>query len=338
MKDYVGVGIVGLGGISIVHEAGYQDDRRSRIVAMCDSDGELARARVKQYDAKAYTNFKDLIRDPAVDIVDITLPHKLHYKVAKDAIEHGKNVIVEKPITLTYNEAVALIKISKDSNAKFTVAENTKFVKLYQAVETLLREEKIGEIWQVRTLIAGSEVERLTDINNWIRKKESGGGIIIDAGVHTFYLYKWLFGGVKSIHTFLWNRIKGTDVEDNAIMVGVLEDGAQFQAQLSDTAQSPWTERLEIYGSKGVIIGDQLSDPPLKIYEGPMDDEGQAVGGIEYNPAGWKAISIMEEVKDFVGAVIENRIPGVDPEDAANAVKVAELAYKNFSRLSEGHD
>ncbi|MGC8497744.1 MAG: Gfo/Idh/MocA family protein [Thermoplasmata archaeon] len=338
MKAFVGVGIVGLGGISIVHEAGYQDDRRAKIVAMCDSDEELARARARQYDAKAYTDFNDLIRDPAVDTVDITLPHKLHYKVAKEAMQHGKNVIVEKPITLTYSEAADLIKISKDSNTKFTVAENTRFVKLYQVVEKLLREKKVGEIWLVRTLIAGSEVERLTDLNNWIRKKGSGGGIIIDAGVHTFYLYKWLFGGVKSIHTFLWNRIKGTDVEDNAIMVGLLEGGAQFQAQLSDTAQSPWTERLEIYGSNGVIIGDQLSDPPLKIYEGPMADEGQAVEGIEYNPAGWKAISIMEEVKDFVGAVIEDRIPGVDPEDAAYAVKVAEMAYNNFSRLSENHD
>ncbi len=338
MKDLVGVGIVGLGGISIVHEAGYQDDQRARIVAMCDQDLELSRSRAKQYDAKAYTDFKDLIRDPAVDIVDITLPHKLHYIVAKNALEHGKNVIVEKPITITFNEAVDLIQVSKGSNAKFTVAENTRFVKLYQAVETLLRERKVGEIWQVRTLIAGSEVERLSDASNWIRKRESGGGIIIDAGVHTFYLFKWLFGGVKFIRTFLWSRVKGIDVEDNAIMVGVLENGAQFQAQLTDTAQNPWTERLEIYGSKGVIIGDQLSNPPLKIYEGPMDDEGQAVEGIEYNPAGWKAISIMEEVKDFVGAVIENRNPGVDPEDAAYAVKVAEMAYENSFRLSESHD
>jgi predicted dehydrogenase len=333
MKDNVGVGVVGLGGISIIHEAGYQDDSRASIVAMCDIDGELARSRARQYNAKAYTDFKDLIKDPAVDIVDITLPHKLHYEVAKNAIEHGKNVIVEKPMAMNYNEAETLIKLAKSSNVKLTVAENTRFVKLYQVVEELLRENKVGEIWQVRTLIAGSEVERLTDINNWIREKERGGGIIIDAGVHTFFLYRWLFGGVKSIRTLSWNRVKGINVEDNAMLIGILENGAQFHAQLTDTALNPWTERLEIYGSKGVIIGDQLSDPPLKVYEGPMDDEGQKVGEIEYNPAGWKAISIMEEVKDFVDAVIEDRTPAVDPEYAAYAVKVAGLAYQNFSRL-----
>ncbi len=338
MKDSVGIGIIGLGGISIVHEAGYQSDSRAMIVAMCDTDLELAKSKAKLYDAKSYTDFNDLIKDPEVDIVDITLPHKLHYKVAKAAIENGKNVIVEKPMTMTYKEAEALIEISKEKKVKFTVAENTRFVKLYRAVEDMLKENRIGEIWQVRTLIAGSEVERLSDPNNWIRKKERGGGIIIDAGVHTFYLFRWLFGGVKSIRAFLWNRIKGNDVEDNAIMLGTLKNGAQFEAQLSDTAQSPWTERLEIYGSKGVIIGDQLSDPPLKIYNGPMDDEGQAISGIEYNPAGWKAISIMDEVKDFVGVVIEDRVSCVKPEDAAYAVKVAELAYKNSSYLSEIDD
>jgi predicted dehydrogenase len=333
MKERVGVGIVGLGGISIVHEAGYQEDQRAEIVAVCDIDSQLVNTKAKEYNARGYTDFEYLNKDSAVDIVDIILPHSLHYKAAKNAIENGKNVIVEKPITMTYNEAETLIKASKSKNVKFTVAENTRYVKLYQKVQELIKSDKIGEIWQVRTLIAGSEVARLSEANNWIKKKESGGGIVIDAGVHTFYLYKWLFGGVKSIRSVLWSRIKGTNVEDNAIMFGTLENGAQFHAQLSDTAQSPWTERLEVYGSKGVIIGDQLSNPPLKVYEGPMDDEGQAIEEIEYNPTGWKAISIIEEVKDFVGSVAEDRLPSVDAKDAAYAVKVAELAYARASKI-----
>lgn len=332
MKDRVGVGIVGLGGISIVHEAGYQDDSRASIVAMCDIDSQLAHDRAKQYNATAYTDFESLIADPAVDIVDITLPHALHYSVAMRAIEHGKHVIVEKPITLDYREAEALIKASRSRHVKFTVAENTRFVKLYLSVEELLKSYAIGEIWQVRTLIAGSEVERLSAPDNWIGKKEKGGGIIIDAGVHTFYLFKWLFGGVKSAHALSWSRVSRA-VEDNAILVGVLENGAQFQAQFTDTAQSPWTERIEVYGSRGVIIGDQLANPPLRRYEGPMDDEGKAVEQVEYNPAGWKAISIMDEVKQFINAVIEDRAPAVDPEDCAYAVKVAESAYLNSSKL-----
>ena len=178
----------------------------------------------------------------------------------------------------------------------------------------------------------GSEVARYSDKQSWVGKKKTGGGIIIDAGVHSFYLLKWFFGEIKNLRTFYWHTL-GTDAEDNAVVLGTLEDGTHFDSQFSDTAQQPWTERLEVYGEKGVLIGDQLSDPPLKVYNGPMDDEGETVQ-VQYDPLGWKIRSVMEEIKDFVGSIVEKREPLVNPNDAAYAVKVAELAYKKSEELN----
>ncbi|MCL5408261.1 MAG: Gfo/Idh/MocA family oxidoreductase [Candidatus Thermoplasmatota archaeon] len=333
MSGRIGIGIVGIGGISVIHEAAYQEDPRTKIVALCDTNKEVLKERAKQISVKAYESYQDLINDSEVEAIDVCLPHYLHHKVARYAIERGKNVQLEKPITMNYVDAVDLVNLAKEKGVKLSVSENTRFVKSYQQVKRLLVSGKIGEIWQVRTLIAGSEVERLSNKNGWIAKKEYGGGIVMDAGVHTFYLFKWLFGGLRSVQSILWNRIEGTEVEDNAIMYGILENGSQFQAQLSDTAQSPWTERLEIYGSGGAIISDQLSDPPLKIYNGWMDSEGEKVAEVEYNPAGWKAISIMDGIHDFVSAIVDDRPPTVDPSDAAYAVRIAEMAYSNSSMI-----
>ena len=333
MAKQIGIGIVGLGGISVIHEAAYQEDPRAKIVALCDTNRGVLEEKAKQIPVKTYESYQDLINDSEVEAIDVCLPHYLHYRVARYAIEHGKNVQLEKPITMNYLEAVNLVDFAKEKGVTLSVSENTRFVKSYQEIERILWSGKLGEIWQVRTLIAGSEVERLSNKSSWIAKKEYGGGIVMDAGVHTFYLFKWIFGGLKSIHSILWKRIEGTEVEDNAIMYGLLENGSQFQAQLSDTSQSPWTERLEIYGSNGAIISDQLSDPPLKIYNGSIDSEGEKVAEVEYNPAGWKVISIMEGVHDFVSAIIDDRAPTVNPSDAAYAVKIAEMAYSNSSMI-----
>lgn len=326
----IGVGIIGLGGVSYMHEAGYQDaPERSRIVAVCDVDRTTAESRASPYGARVFTDFEELVKYPEVELVDICLPHHLHFKAARKAIEAGKNVLVEKPMTSSSTEASDLIELSRLRKVKFTVAENTRHVKAYQEAEKLLRENKLGEIWLVRTIVCGSEVARLSDPTSWLRTRETGGGVILDAGVHTFYLLQWLFGGVKDIKTFTWSRVQGPEVEDNAIMVGHLRNDAQFQSQLSDTVMSPWNERLEVHGSVGSLFVDQLQDPPAKYYLGTEDYDGTRLEGVEYNPLGWKFTSITQEVKDMVDSILKDRAPLVDPTDCYQAVKTVEMAYSS---------
>jgi len=331
-KNVLKIGLMGLGEVSMMHEAGYNEEPRALIVAVCDKVEELAKSRAEPYGAKYYSNCDDLIKDRNVEAVDIMLPHRFHYKYAKKAMLAGKNVLIEKPMAMKYREAVELISTAEATGVILAVAENTRYVELYKKAYQHIEKNRVGKIWLVRTLIAGSEVARYSDRQSWVGKKKAGGGIIIDAGVHSFYLLKWFFGGIKNLMPFYWHILK-KDAEDNAVVMGTLESGAHFYSQFSDTAQQPWTERLEIYGEKGVLVGDQLSNPPLKIYNGPMDDEGETIQ-VEYDPLGWKIKSMIEEIKDFVGSVIEKRKPLVNLYDTAYAVKVAELAYKNSEELN----
>jgi len=317
-----------------MHEAGYQEiPDRAKIVAVCDIDRAEAEGRASPYGATTFTDFGELVRHPEVELVDICLPHHLHYKAARSALEAGKNVLLEKPMAPTSAEARDLLELAGRMKVNFTVAENTRFVKAYQEAEKLLAEKRLGEIWLVRTIVCGSEVTRLSNPSSWLRKRETGGGIILDAGVHTFYLMQWLFGGVKEIRAFTWSRVKGPQVEDNAVMIGRLKNGAEFQSQLSDTVMSPWNERLEVHGSKGSLFIDQLNDPPAKYHLGEDDYDGTRMEGIEYNPTAWKYTSIVEEVKDMVGSILEERAPLVNPADCLEAVKVVEMALGSASAL-----
>lgn len=330
----IGIGMVGLGGVSYMHEAGYQEiPDHARIVAVCDIDRKEAEGRASPYGAAIYTDFVEMVRHPELELVDICLPHHLHCRAARAALEAGKNVLLEKPMARTSAEAKELLDLAGRMKVNFTVAENTRFVKAYQEAEKLLAEQKLGEIWLVRTIVCGSEVTRLSNPSSWLTRRETGGGVILDAGVHTFYLMQWLFGGVKDIRAFVWSRVKGPQVEDNAIMVGHLRNGAEFQSQLSDTVMSPWNERLEVHGSKGSLFIDQLNDPPAKYHLGEDDYDGTRIEGVEYNPTAWKYTSIVEEVKDMVFATLEGRPPLVNPADCLEAVKVVEMALGSATTL-----
>lgn len=321
------VGMIGLGGISYAHEAGFAESaERAVIVAVCDIDDKVARGRAEPYRARAYTSYQELVRDPDIDLVDIALPHSLHHPAALAALENKKHVLIEKPIALTSSEALELIHSASEAGVKFTVAENTRFVTAYLEAEKVIKENLLGDIRLVRTLIAGSEVARIKDPSSWVGSRAEKG-VILDSGVHTYYLLKWFFGGVRDIQAFSFNILPESEVEDNATLIGHLVNGAQVVSGLSCTAEAPWTERLEVYGSKGTLVVDQLCNPPAMLFLGPEDVDGRPLEGVPYEPLAWKYLSIVEEVKDFVNAVWEDRTPMVDPMDGYHALRVVEAAY-----------
>ena len=266
----VRVGLVGLGSISYSHEAGYSElGETCQIVALCDINEEEVNNRIGMHEgAKGYSHYLDLLNNPDIDMVDITVPHVLHYEIAKAALEKGKHVLVEKPITVKSEQGEELIKLAKKKGLKFSVAENTHFVTAYLKAEEILKQGILGDIWSVRTLIAGSEVYRIKDANLW-HGKAPYGGVILDLSVHNFYLFKWLFGGVKDVMGFASKIIPEGEMEDNSLILGHLANGAEFQLNTSCTYEIPWTERVEIYGSKGGMIIDQLADPVVSITWGP---------------------------------------------------------------------
>jgi predicted dehydrogenase len=331
--ERIGVGLIGLGSINRAHTVGYLDSSdKARIVAVCDVNAGAVAERAATLGATGYTDYLALLQDPAVEAVDITLPHHLHYRVARAALEHGKHVLVEKPMAGNAAECLELIEIAKRGNRVFTVAENTRFVTAYMEAEKLIRAGTLGEPRLIRTFIYGTEFERLTANDAWFaRKADALGGVIIDCGAHSFYLLKWFYGEIASVQAFQAIFVPGSEVEDFAVISGTMTNGAIFSCEFTATAEIPWGERCEIYGSKGSLIIDQLSNPPVVHYRGADDFDGVPIASVAFNPKEWKHQSIADEVKDFVAAIAERRPPAIDPLDGYYAIKVVERSYESVA-------
>ncbi len=320
--------MIGLGTINRAHVDGYLGvPDEAEIIAVCDKAEAATAEKAGEFGATPYTDYRDLIADDRVDSVDITLPHSLHYPVVRDALEGGKHVLVEKPMAVEPAQCRELIDLARGRGLKFTVAENTRFVTAYEATKRLLDAGTLGRIRTVRTLIYGTEVGRI-QANRWIsRREEAGGGVIIDAGVHSFYLLEWLFGRVRSVRATVGTVLPESQVEDHAVVMGELECGTLFTCELTCTAELPWGERLEVCGEHGVLIVDQLNDPVVRHFRGEFDYDPGALPDVPYTPQDWKTKSIAAGVVDFVRAVREDRPTGVNPEDGYRAVLVARQAY-----------
>lgn len=337
----LGFGVIGLGLISNAHLKGLQDAaEHARIVAVCDTKPEVAKRVAQQIGATPYTDYRELLADPEVAAIDAPLPHNLHFEVAAAALRAGKHVLLEKPMAPTSRECAELIELARSHGLTLSVAENTPFVAAYSAVRDLLQTGALGRPRSVRTLISGSEVERLSDRSSWKGRTDGTiGGAIFDAGPHSFYLLKWLFGDVAEVQAVANKVIETSEVEDNALVAGRTVSGVLFTTEYTFTAEIPWGERLEIYGSSGSVIVDQLLDPPVVYYRNKEDYTGEPVSSVgfapdrvEHDPAGWKFKSIAAGAKSFASAVAEGRLAPVDPMDGMYCIKIVEASYESARR------
>lgn len=333
-----GVAIVGLGAIARTHAAAY---RRLAdvvdLVAVCDIDRDLATRFAAEFGGTATFDLREVIDDPRVDVVDLILPHHVHVAAAMSVLEAGKHLIIEKPVAGTYAEALAICRRAEEAGVHFMVAENTRYVAAYMAVERLLRAGRIGEVIHARTFLRSNEKAHLSQPGYWRTRYALGGGLILDTGAHSFYLLKWLLGDIAEVNGFSAKLFPlPNEIEDTAEVRGRLASGAYFSCGFTSVAEIPHSERLELYGTAGGIVVDQMADPVVKVFGGDQDFPGEAVAGVPFgpdgwHPGGWHYESVIAEVTDYVRSLVEGRAPLIVAADCAYAIRVVDAAYRSIA-------
>jgi len=324
------IGIVGASSMASLHEAGYIEiDDLCELVAFCDQNEEVAREHARRYQARVYTSYQDLLTDQDIDLVDITGPYHLHYPIALAALEAGKHVLVEKPIAMTSIQALELIETARRMDVYFTVAENAHFVTAYQEAWDFLQTEKLGEVRLVRAYSSGSENEQAKNASDEGKEDETRG-LLLAAEVQTFYLLQWLIGKIIDIQAITYKLLPESEIEDHILAVGHLANGAVFSSTQSCVLTMPWTERLEIHGSLGSLVVEQLARPAIYLHS-TEDNAGPPLDTVPYEPLAWRYLSIVAEVQDFVQAVLEKRTPRVDPLDSYHALQIVEAAHQSIA-------
>ncbi len=338
--------MIGLGGVGTWgHLPGYEQiPDKAEIVALCDVNPGTINEAAAKHGAKTYSDYEQLLADPKIEMVDICLPHFLHAKVALAAAKAKKHVLCEKPFTLDLAAADEIIQTTKDNGKKLMVAENTRFVTAYEVAKSFLDKKSIGDVSLARTYLGGSEMIRLSDPDNWIGKKaKAGGGVLMDSGVHSYYLLEWMVGRIKKVFaaTAVFKKDLYADVEDNAAVNFEFEGGALGVSSFSNTTEAPWTERLELYGTKGSVIVDMLAERPVQIYStvnrsDDMSDWWSFYGDVSWqepyithSAMDWKAASMRREVAHFVNCVREGSDPLVSGKDGKRNVEIALKALES---------
>ena len=333
--DLVRVAVIGLGLVSGPHLEGYLSDDRCELVAVCDVDDGRATRTGTDLGVRSTTDYRQLLTDDGVDAVALLLPHPLHHPIGLEALHAGKHVCLEKPLTVTEQEAEELIAVASQRGLTLATAENTRYVDAYIEAERRVRSGDLGTIRLVRGFIPDQILDEWADrrdpTQDW-KREPHGCGAIIDCAPHMMYLLRWYFGDVDFVQTIAYDWVPEIPLENVAVVAGRMSQGTQFTMEFASVTEYPRGERVEIYGSGGTMIIDQVLDPPVVIYRDDRDHRGTPITGLGYDLVGWKPASIRATAVDFIDSIVNGRVPGVSPADARYVVRLVECAYESVVR------
>ncbi|WP_257348885.1 Gfo/Idh/MocA family protein [Pseudalkalibacillus decolorationis] len=265
------IGVIGAGSISDMHFQSYQKNNEVEIYAICDMNEQRAQEKTNKYGAeKYYTHYKNLLEDPQVDAVSICTWNNSHAEISIAALKAGKHVLIEKPLCKTVEEAHQIEEAVKESGKVLQVGFVRRFGTNTEVLKKFIDSDELGEIYYAKA----SCIRPLGNPGGWFADKErSGGGPLIDLGVHVIDLCWYLMGKpkVKSIsgntYSKLGNRsniknlsfYKAADydpdyntVEDMANAIIRFENGASLMIDVSFTLHAKKEEfAVSLYGDKG---------------------------------------------------------------------------------------
>lgn len=350
MEKKLKIGIIGLGGIGRgVHARAYHMYKplkaRVEIVGVCDLIAERAQeAKDKLFqDAKVYTDYKEMLKDASIDAVDICTPNYMHSVIAVDAFAAGKHVFCEKPDAVSVEEALKMKQASEQSGKTLMVMRNNRFCPSSIETKKYIEAGNMGEIyagrcgWIRRRGIPGK--------GGWFTTKaQSGGGPLIDLGVHMIDLAIWLMGnptpvavtgstyckfaeatGSDSAHSNFGDaKADGVfDVEDLAIGFIKFDNGASLQIEFSWASNIKKEQRfVELRGTKAGLCWKNAKATVFSEEGGKLTNQKIKTGLVfpEGHP---------RNLANFVDVLLDGKEPVYKPQQGIDMIKILTAIYES---------
>lgn len=333
----VKVGIIGAGTIAEYgHLPFYQQNEDVEIAAIADTNLERAQKMAAQFNvANVYSDAEEMLKNKDIDAVSICTSNNAHIPLAKLAISYDIDVLVEKPIGTSYKDSLELVRLSEKNNRICMVGMTHRFRNDSRALKELIEAENLGEIYYAKVKILrrrGTPTGWFTDFS------KSGGGPLMDIGVHALDLAWWILGkpeperisgflkkGIGSFNTKMTSRWQSSnnyngnnevfDVEDFAAAFIRFKSGMVMNLEVSWALNGAQDDAIgvDIYGTNGGV-----SLEPLCYYSEVNQFFTESKLDIVKND------QMKEEINHFINCVKNRTKPLIPAEEGAEVLRMLE--------------
>ena len=324
MVKKINVAIIGCGywGTNLIRV--FSQVQEARLYNCCDMDvSKLKNVQSIYAHFKITNNYNDVVNDENIDAIIIATPVGSHYELAKKALINNKHVWVEKPMTLTVQEAEDLIRVSKERNRILMVDHTFE----YHAA-----------IWKIKEIIAQGMLGNIYYINaNWLNLGllQPEVNVVSDLATHIFSIINFITGHNPLSISAIGEGYIRKDIEETATLV------ASYPNKILANIRVSWLEpckirTITVVGSKKMLVFDLLNaQEVIKIYDqgvdiNSLDNRISYRSGDIYSPKIPQKEPLAVAAEHFIECIKTGQRPLSDGEGGLNVVKILELANKSL--------
>jgi scyllo-inositol 2-dehydrogenase (NAD+) len=323
MGNNLNIGVIGAGRLGYHHASNVMRSKGANLIAVSDAAKESLDRAVKDFDVKGYASYKDLITDPEVEALVVATPTQTHYEILTEAINSGKPIFCEKPITYTLEEAEKIVETVKENNIFLQVGFMRRFDPGHTAAKKMIVSGECGNPIYIH------DCQR--DPNGPAKEYvPMSGGLFVDMGIHDLDVARWLMGseiveiyahGAVLKHDYLKEL---NDVDDGQMLLK-FASGALGMIEISRNANDVYDTRTEVIGIKKSVFVGQNQLTPYTVIGGQQ---------IVVDMANWCLGRFKDsyelEMQAFVDAVNEGKPSPVTAYDGMIGLKLALAATQSY--------
>lgn len=312
------VALVGAGGMGGVHLGVYESMEDVELVAVVEIEIAKALSKIKGKNVKIYDNIDEMLKNEKVDLIDICTPSYLHPEHAIKAMDNGINVICEKPLALSVEDAEKMEKSAERNNVLFMTAHVIRFWPEYMYLKKVYDEGTLGQLYHADFSRIGGRPK--WSWQNWMMDEKKSGLVPLDLHIHDADYIYYLLGEPKAVSG---NECK--DGEKVNYLSAVYEYEKAFvraEAAWYDCSL-PFSMSYRAVFEKGIV---EYKNGKLTVYENgkeakeiKVDNEVMENSGINISSAG----GYSNEIRYFVDCVKSGKKPAViTPQESVNCLKI----------------
>ncbi|WP_312692804.1 Gfo/Idh/MocA family protein [Caproiciproducens sp.] len=321
------IAIIGCGRISTSYADAFR--KLENMIDVCyavDTDIDRAKSFAEQFHCEYTADYEDLI-GKNIDVVHLCLPHYLHPALAIWAMKAGINVLVEKPVAITLQDADKMIDVQKQTGVQLGVIFQTRYNKGVQTIKRLIAENKLGKISGARSYLTWTRPDSYYEESNWKGTwDKEGGGVLIDQAIHSIDRVRYILGSdvewiEGSIHNYRHEMIK---VEDTAEAVVKFKNGCLYNLYACNlyTDNSPIT--IEFHGEKG--RAGLIQDMGFIDLDGMYTEIRNTHDEVKVGPDYWGSCHDVQ-IRDFYESVLNDTKVSVDGTEGRKTLEIIKGIY-----------
>jgi predicted dehydrogenase len=350
-RPVIRVGIIGQGrsGYSI-HAAHFSQDRKYKIVAVCDLLEERRTNAEQEFGCDSYEDYRDMLKRDDLELVVNSTPSHLHVPVTLDILEAGINAVCEKPLARRARDVDRLIEAAAKAGKVFTIYQQSRYAPYFRQVRKVIDSGVLGRIVMIR--IAFNGFSRRWD---WQTLQEYGGGNLLNTGPHPLDQALQLFGpGMPNVTCVMDRANTWGDAEDFVKLILTGEGRPTIDLEISSCDAYP-LYTYHIHGTLGGLTGNPSAlkwkcykpreAPKQKLIREPLPDQQYCREDLVLHEKEWtvpkgKSNLFGTMSAQYYGDLYKTLTDGAElvikPEQVRQQIAVIEKAHKQnpLSRLA----